>query len=512
YMVPSAFVLLDQLPLTTNNKVDRKALPAPDTDRPELGEQYVAPHTPVQQIVARIWTDILGIDRIGIHDNFFELGGDSILTIQVISRAKRYGLHLTPPMLFQHPTVEELSAHALPDTGVTSVEHTDVPATAYQQALLDAADDPDRASTVRLIATPALDPDLLRRALTAVIGHHDALRLRFGPEADGRRMTTAAEEAGELAYHDLTDRTEDDGRAQMATVCQALRAGLDPSGGPLLHGAVFDIGENRARHLLLVAHRLAVDEESWPILLTDLDLAYQALAAGRDVVLPLKSTPFTAWAAHLADGTRTYRSSPTARVMARVERSESGSLTAGSTDERRARLAELALDAVESAVGDWAGGPHRVELAASGRERSFNGMDLTRTVGCLLRPAGDGGDRPAVVLTIAEPPGPPPAGLGENTELLLPGSEFVTPVGMRFHPVEVTAELQDGSLSFELAYATDTYTEESIEALTRSLRSHAADRLNETSGPSRPSVSANSFPHAGLDEAGLASVLERFSR
>ena len=513
YMVPSAFVFLDRLPLTANKKVDRAALPAPEGRRPDLVERYVAPRTPAEQVVARVWSEVLGVDQVGIHDDFFELGGDSILSIQAIARARRFGLELTPPMMFRHPTVEELAEKARPDTGAEPTESSaigEVALTVYQRALLDDASyDGVPGTTARLIAAPELDVEMLRQALAAVIGHHEALRLRLEPGRDDWSMRVTDEAGAHLAHHDLTDHTEEAGRAAMAAACRTLRASIDPAEGPLLRGAVFDIGERRARYLLLVAHRIAVDEESWPILLADLDLAYQARAAGKDVVLPLKSTPFTAWAACLADD----RTSPsaTARVRTRVEWARSGSPAHATEEERRTRLTEIVLSALKAAIHDWGESPARAELAVSGRECPFDGMDLTRTVGCLLRPAGEWGGRPAVVLTVVQPPGPPPSGLGENAQLSPAEDEFAAPVGPRVHPVDVTAVFQDGSLSFELAYANDMYTEESIEALARSLRSRVTELLDEISGAGRPPVSAGSFPLAGLDEAGLASVLERFS-
>lgn len=109
YMVPSTFVLLEALPLTSNGKVDRRALPAPDTTRPELAETYVAPRNPVEEVLAEIWAEVLRLEQVGIHDNFFELGGDSILSIQIIAKAHQTGLQLTPRQMFQHPTLAELA-------------------------------------------------------------------------------------------------------------------------------------------------------------------------------------------------------------------------------------------------------------------------------------------------------------------------------------------------------------------------------------------------------------------
>jgi len=109
YMVPQAFVYLEALPLTPNGKINRKALPAPEQARPELEREYVAPRTPVEELLAGIWQQVLGIERIGIHDNFFELGGDSILSLQIVSRAQGSGLRLTPKLMFLHQSIAELA-------------------------------------------------------------------------------------------------------------------------------------------------------------------------------------------------------------------------------------------------------------------------------------------------------------------------------------------------------------------------------------------------------------------
>ena len=100
-------MLLEALPLTNNGKIDRKALPAPKKDRSQLSEKFVKPSTPVEQILAEIWPQVLGLEQVGVEDNFFELGGDSILSIQVISKANQAGLRLTLNQLFQHQTIAQ---------------------------------------------------------------------------------------------------------------------------------------------------------------------------------------------------------------------------------------------------------------------------------------------------------------------------------------------------------------------------------------------------------------------
>lgn len=118
YMIPAAFVMLDALPLTPNGKVNRKALPAPELDRPNLEAAYVAPTTAAEQTLARIWSEVLGIEKIGVHDNYFSLGGASIQGLQVIAKANAAGLPLTPEMLFEYQTIAELAAIAVTSENV----------------------------------------------------------------------------------------------------------------------------------------------------------------------------------------------------------------------------------------------------------------------------------------------------------------------------------------------------------------------------------------------------------
>ena len=110
-MIPSAFVYLDALPLTSHGKIDRRALPAPDAERPALAEAFIAPQTTTEKSLASIWTKLLGINRVGINDNYFELGGDSLLATQLVSQVRRvFEVELPLVDLFQHPILAELAA------------------------------------------------------------------------------------------------------------------------------------------------------------------------------------------------------------------------------------------------------------------------------------------------------------------------------------------------------------------------------------------------------------------
>src|SRR5207249_2310382 len=119
HMVPSAFVLLDALPLNAHGKVDEHRLPSREPSKTEGGE-YTAPRTAVEKMLSRIWAEILNVDRVSINDNFFALGGDSILSMQLITQARRAGLHLTPRQLFQYQTIAELANVATPRQTVSA--------------------------------------------------------------------------------------------------------------------------------------------------------------------------------------------------------------------------------------------------------------------------------------------------------------------------------------------------------------------------------------------------------
>ena len=187
YMVPSALVVLERLPLTPNGKLDRRALP-----EPELGSAHShrAPRTPQEAILCGLFAEVLGLERVGIDDNFFERGGDSIVSIQLVSRARRAGLSITPRMVFQHQTVEALAAAAgvVAEPAASALSEAErarlavgvLPATPIMRWLKERGGPLDGFSQSMLLRVPAgLSQEHLTAALAAVLDHHDALRLRL---------------------------------------------------------------------------------------------------------------------------------------------------------------------------------------------------------------------------------------------------------------------------------------------------------------------------------------------
>ena len=205
YMVPQAFVVLDRLPLTQNGKLDRRALPAPEAG-PE--REYRAARTPAEAVLCGLFAEVLRLDRVGLDDNFFALGGDSIVSIQLVSRARRAGLLLTPRLVFQHQTVEALAAAAdaaarsspaaaaasLDAAAVADIAVGPLPATPIMRWLCERGGPVGRFSQSLLLRSPAgLRQEDLAAALQALLDHHDALRLRLDAGGAGQTAKLRSE-------------------------------------------------------------------------------------------------------------------------------------------------------------------------------------------------------------------------------------------------------------------------------------------------------------------------------
>lgn len=337
YMIPSAFVVLDTMPLTPNGKIDRLSLPIPDQVLHGLENAFVAPRTQVEELLAMIWAQVLGLEQVGVHDNFFELGGDSILAIQILVKTNQAGLRLTPQQLFQFPTVAELAAVAGTAPTVEAQQEVvsgEVFLSPIQHYFFEQAPpDPHHFNQAILLeAQQSLNPNLLAQVVTQLATHHDALRLRFIQRESGWHQFNASTEGTAIFSHvdlsalpeeeqapnvektaaelltslDLTEGhfREDSGLGQMSVMeAQAaeVQASLNLSDGPLMRVVLFDFGVKRHSQLLLVIHHLVVDGISWRILLEDLQTGYQQLSRGEAIKLHDKTTSFQQWAKRLTE-------------------------------------------------------------------------------------------------------------------------------------------------------------------------------------------------------------------
>ena len=417
-MVPAAFVFLDKFPLTNNGKVDRKALPAPEQDRPELGAVFVAPRTAVEETLASIWAKVLRLERVGVQDNFFELGGDSILTIQIVSLARQAGLALSPKLLFQYQTIAELSANVTaavqrPQAAQGLVQGT-APLTPIQHWFFsqELAEPHHYNQAFLFSVNEPLQVEPLARALANLEQHHDALRLRMAPTTHPEEQTFAAP-SSEVPLDRVDLSTVGDGEVASAIESAATRAqtGLDFARGPVWRAVYFDLGRGRGARLLLAIHHLAVDGVSWRILIEDLERAYQQEQAGVPARLAAKTTSVKEWAERLVDAVkqgkipggsehwRAFASGYAAKLPVELnggENTEGSARTVKvrlSADETEAllhrapvaygtQINDLLLVALGRSLSEWAGTASLlIDLEGHGREDLFEGVDLSRTVG-----------------------------------------------------------------------------------------------------------------------------------
>ncbi|HVZ39804.1 MAG TPA: condensation domain-containing protein [Candidatus Kapabacteria bacterium] len=306
YMVPAHFMVLDALPLNRNGKVNRRALPPPELRRSGFSGEYVAPRDRKEALLAAIWSNVLRLDRVGIHDNFFELGGDSIISIQIVARANQEGMRLTPKQAFQFQTIAELAAVA--DVSETSgseqgIVSGNVPLTPVQAQFFELGVEEPHHWNQSLLLEPreSVNPESLREAVSMLLEHHDALRLRFEEDDSGwRQWYDAPGGPVPAAYHNLTALDEAAGLAAMEVEADRAQRSLDLLHGPLIRFVLFDLSPPVGQRLLVIAHHLIIDGVSWRILIEDLARALDAAMRGDRITLPPKTVSFKAWSEHLA--------------------------------------------------------------------------------------------------------------------------------------------------------------------------------------------------------------------
>ena len=307
YMVPGVWVLLDELPLTANGKVDRRGLPEPEGTRPELESGYVEAGTETEKLLAEIWRQVLGLERVGVHDNFFDLGGHSLMATQVVSRV-REALQIEVPLrkLFESPTVAELAEEIERSRG----EETDravggrigrakregsLPLSFAQQRLWFLnqlqPENPFYNCPLALAVNGEVDLGVLERSLREVVRRHEVLRTRL-VSVDGMPVQVIEEEVGtKLAVVEVSGKEE----AERVAREEAQRP-FDLSGGSL-RMKLLRLGEQE--HLLLVTmHHIVSDGWSLGIFLRELGELYEGYAAGKEpglAELPIQYGDFAQW-------------------------------------------------------------------------------------------------------------------------------------------------------------------------------------------------------------------------
>ncbi|MGD1204787.1 amino acid adenylation domain-containing protein [Mycobacterium seoulense] len=405
YMVPAAVVAVGALPLTVNNKLDTRALPPPEY---RDGDRYRAPTNAVEEVLAGIYAQVLGLERVGVDESFFDLGGDSILSMQVVAQARAAGLTCRPRDIFVEQTVARLARVAVVAGGATVPVDEGVgpvPATPIMRWLHTVAGPIDQFNQTMVVQAPAGVSEVdVAIVLQALLDRHAMLRLRADTD-DAGGWSLQVPEPGSVdsgAYLHTVDVLSDEALSE-------ARSRLNPAGGAMVRA----VWATATGQLALIIHHLAIDAVSWRILLEDLNIAWAQHHSGQPIALPAAGTSFARWAALLnehahtpavidqADTWRKVLATPAALPPVQPERdtyASAGHLTA-SLDVETTRLllgevpaafhtgiTDILLIAFGMAwaeyLGALSGAPVGIDVEGHGRHDDlFPDVDLSRTVG-----------------------------------------------------------------------------------------------------------------------------------
>ncbi|QKS46079.1 amino acid adenylation domain-containing protein [Paenibacillus cellulosilyticus] len=309
YMIPAYFVQLEQLPATANGKLDRRALPQPEQTTMQT---YAAPRNDLETILTDVFSEVLGLERVGIDDSFFEMGGDSIKAIRIISKLREHGYELDVKTLIQHREIRTISSkvqkaqadnleiYQQPVAGV--VQRTPIQHQFYEWELSR----PEHFNQAIMIhSAGGFNEDLVRTALEQLAKHHDALRSRFDERGTHSICGVDEGQLYELTVVEYRDLGDADALAQAVEEhCNAIQASMDLKKGPLLKAALFHA--NDGTHLFFCVHHLVVDGVSWRILLEDFSTAYSQARDHQTISLPSKTASYQAWAEGLIAFSKSY--------------------------------------------------------------------------------------------------------------------------------------------------------------------------------------------------------------
>ncbi|WP_161513159.1 non-ribosomal peptide synthetase [Bacillus sp. AIIW2] len=410
FMIPAHLVELAALPLTQNGKLDRRALPEPETTA--INTAYAPPRNQLEERLAVIWQEVLGVEKVGIEDSFFELGGDSIKALQVSARLGRFDLKITAGDLFRHPTIKE-AAPLIRKTERNIDQRPiegEVPWTPVQRWFL-AQHIEERQhfnQSVMLHSSEGFQEQPLRTALQHLVIHHDALRMTIIDDG-GQLQQFNRGIHGELYSLNIRDLSK---TAQWEKLIEDEVADLQRSihlqTGPLLKAGLFNTMSGT--YLFLTIHHLVVDGVSWRILLEDLSAAYSQAAAGQPVQLPRKTDSYQYFAnrlAEYAESSKVIREQSYWRTVEKekaallpcekphsaadnIRKTESFTLSEEDThvlihkvnNAYNTDTQDILLTAASLALCDWMGERKlRIAMEGHGRDHTLPELDISRTVG-----------------------------------------------------------------------------------------------------------------------------------
>ncbi|OCQ18708.1 hypothetical protein A7985_23350 [Pseudoalteromonas luteoviolacea] len=443
YMIPSVFVFLERFPLTTNGKLDKKALPAPSESDLQKTD-YIAPRNEVEKVLCEIWEQVLGLEEVGIEDNFFALGGDSIIAIQISSRAGQHGLAMSVRQMFEYQTIAELSQHIEQDAHTSHAEQDELQGTMalmpIQQQFFDwqfAA--PHHFNQSVLLSAPAHFDGLALKALfIALLTRHDALRLRFTSVQPTRHQANFVQLNEHMLeqssiVHDLSGLDHHAYFEQLHTLCKQHQTQLNYTDGPIIKAVLFTSDDKAiGNRIFFVCHHLVIDGVSWRILHQDLAQFWQQWERdthhATNIVLDAKTSSYRQFVEALTAYAHTeqiqsqrpywlqqacaavpalpdHHSGVSSNTQITLSAEDTTALLGECNRPYRTQVNEIMLAALSLAWQKWAGASRmRILLEGHGREEVDAHTDVSSTIGWfttlfpLVHEIPEGGDIAAAIM------------------------------------------------------------------------------------------------------------------
>ncbi|WP_430408769.1 amino acid adenylation domain-containing protein [Kordia sp.] len=415
YMIPTVFMELAQMPLTSNGKVDRKALPEPETF--EASQEYEAPRNKVEEDLCEIWSSLLNVEKVGINDGFFELGGDSIIVIQFVSRAKRKGHQFKVQDLFDHQTIAELSE--LLETRATEKHVAEqgilegkLPLTPIQEWFFEEESGHKTHFNMNLLfkIDKKINETNIKMLAARILEQHDALRLQF-ENVDGVWEQAYGNDQGICDFHDISEVETTELAQKITEICENVQRSNDLIQGKLAHFTLINTPESESHNRLFLSfHHLGVDGVSIRIILDEMELILDAFLQNVDVELGPKTNSYREWAVALqefANSTKiteqkeywetvknafvpfatdhsdeVQKRASIQSVIVNIDETLTTKLTKSTNNAYNTEINDILLTVLAKTMTNWTQNEHVViGLEGHGREAIEETLDISNTVG-----------------------------------------------------------------------------------------------------------------------------------
>ncbi len=403
YMMPAYMMQIDEIPMTRNGKLDKKALPEIES---KSTREYIAPRNKAEEAVCAAFCEIMNVEKIGIQDSFFEFGGDSIKAIQIISKLRNSGYNVTAKDIMNGKTPENIALYVNNANEKRNYEQGEVTGKVESTPIIKkfgewALVKPEHYNQSAMISINEIDNRVIYEAVNELVKHHDILRavyrnkeLEILPIAENKLCD----------FYEFDYSSEADKHKAVENKCNEIQESIDLEKGPLVKVAVFELGETK--QMMFCIHHLAIDGISWRILQEDFETAVSQIKAGKKVTLPEKTASFIEWSqklkeygekleskekeywkntsAKISEGhvVVEYPETETGHAVAEFSKKTTEKLLTKSSNAYDAKIDEVLLAGLARAVGRITGQKNvAVMLEGHGREEIHEPINIDRTVG-----------------------------------------------------------------------------------------------------------------------------------